>query len=216
VKNIVRLVLFFCCAFVFILFAFTVIDFFRIRNAGLTTITLSGSFFREFVLSFCARLPPTLYLTLLTSLSYAVRREISRTASMFCVFILAMGFTALGWLFIVRSSHIRLPAASDKTITFGGRGLVLFSDNGSNGVMALLDGPREYPRVVVFPAGRAEYQEARNGSAADDAGVAAQPVKPLFFRSSESAFMDGIMGKFHMVALKFETLATRGLMDFVI
>jgi hypothetical protein len=132
---------------------------------------------------------------------------------MFCVFVLAAGFIALGWLFIVRTDDIRLPPARDKTITFGARGLVLVSDNGSNGAMALLDGPREYPRVVVLPDGRAEYREARNRNAAGDT---APPVNPLFFRSNENAFMDGIMEKFHMVALKFEMLAASGLMDFMI
>ncbi|MDR1218882.1 MAG: hypothetical protein LBK73_04655 [Treponema sp.] len=211
-KNIVRLVFFFCCAFIFILFFFTLIDFFRVQNVGLTSIALSGSFFRESVISFCGRLPPTLYLTILISLSYAARREISCPASMICVFILAMGFIALGWLLIAKTDDLRLPPPSGKTITFGGKGLVLFSDNESNGAMALLDGPQDYPRVVAVPGAQAEYQRTQG-----DAALRAAPLaKPLFFRHDESAFMSKLMDKFHAVALKFEALAANGFMDFML
>ncbi|MDR0706650.1 MAG: hypothetical protein LBF60_02055 [Treponema sp.] len=214
-KNIVRLLFFFCCAFMLVLFFFTLIGFFRVRSAGLTTIAISGSFLREFVLSFCGRLPQTLYLTILISLSYAARREISCPVSMFCVFIFAMGFIALGWLFIAKTGEIRLPPASEKTITFGEKGLILFSSGGSNESIALLDGPQEYPRVVVFPDAQAEYQRTREESAAD-APRAAPPVKPLFFRNDESAFMARIMDKFHIAALKFEELAANGPRNFML
>ncbi|MDR0376048.1 MAG: hypothetical protein LBH85_10095 [Treponema sp.] len=213
-KNIVRLVIFFSCAFILVLFFFTLIDFFRVRRLELTTITLSGPFLREFVFSFCGLLPQTLYLTILISLSYAARREISSPASMVCVFVLAMGFIALGWPLISKANHIRLPPASGKTITFGGKGLVLFPDNESDGAMTLLDGPREYPRVVVFPGARAEYQRTRDEGNFEPSVT--PPAKPLFFRNDANAFMSKLMDKFHLVALKFETLAARGLMDFML
>lgn len=79
--------------------------------------------------------------------------------------------------------------------------------------MAFLDGPQEYPRLIVFPDGHTEYQRTQNESA--NAGVA-PAVKPLFFREGESGFIADIMDKFHMVAFKFETLAEYGLMDFTL
>jgi hypothetical protein len=133
---------------------------------------------------------------------------------MSCVFILAVGFIALGWLLIDRTDEIRLPPASGKVITFGGKGLVLFSDNGSNGAMALLDGPQEYPRVVAIPDAQVEYQRTREEGEA--AVRAAPPVKPLFFRNGESAFMAKLMDTFHIAALKFEALAAQGRMDFML
>jgi hypothetical protein len=132
---------------------------------------------------------------------------------MLSVFILAVGFIALGWLLIDRTDDIHLPPANDKIITFGGKGLVLFSDNGSTGALALLDGPGEYPRVVAVPGAPVAYQARDEG---DAAGRAAPPARPLFFRSGESAFMSKLMDKFHSVALKFEALAADGPVDFML
>jgi hypothetical protein len=209
VKKILRLILFFNAGFIFVLLVFTAINFFHARSDGLTTVVLPGSFLWKFTGSLYGRLPITFYLAILLSLSYAARRGISIPVSMFCVFILAMGWTALASLLIVRTDGLKLPPVYEKSIKLGEKGLVLSSNNGS---MVLLDGPEEYPRLIALPGMPFEYQKTK-----DDPIIRMVPAaRALFFRNDESPRITRLVQKFQVAARKFEMLLSKNFMDFMI
>ncbi|MDR2193232.1 MAG: hypothetical protein LBP19_02020 [Treponema sp.] len=175
----------------------------------MTTIVLPDSFIREVTFFFQKRLPEVLYFTILMSLSYAARRKISCPVSMLCVFILATGFTALSWMLIDRIGDFNPPPLGGKTITLGEKGLILSSNDGA---IVLLNGPQEYPRLLVMPGVRAEYHQSQD----DHISGTVPAVNALFFRNAENDLITGVWDKFHMVSLKFETLLTKSFPDFML
>jgi hypothetical protein len=171
-KNVARLALFFTISFaaVFILALF--IHFLRIRIDVIRSLPpQNGQIGEELLGAFRWALPAALYLSLLFSLSYTVRRRIFAPLAMLCLFILGsaacLGLT-LGAEGLSRLAKYFVPPKS-----LGNPGLIL--TQADNAIVLIRDPLEPWgPRVVSIPGQPLLYQELPRGP--DNKPISLPPI----------------------------------------
>jgi hypothetical protein len=196
---------FFSLCFISVLLLFTAIRFFHISLTAQVAVVLPGSFFLRFIDSARGRLPVTLFLTVLLSLSYTARRAMPLLLSIGCVLALAVGWTALSSLGIVKADDLPMPSVPDKTILLGEPGFMVLSNNETQ---VRTKGP-DSPRFVSLPDKALVYQETVETDSA--------PLKlPMPFRDEQGFIVQDITLEFTRVADHFEMLLNEGFRSFMI
>ncbi len=205
-RKIIRLILFFFATFASLLLFFTIAAVFHLRSAGPASIAAPASFWGEFAALLMGRLSVTFYASVLLSLSYAARREISVPVSMICIFCLALGFFVGSFVGTSALAKRFSPAGENvKIISLGERGLIV-SDEGAQAV--LFDPHHGYPRLAVSTRTAFEYQAEPRGDAGGSDKAAADGVAFMLLKNEESLFVSvsGLANQFAAVSRTFSSL----------
>jgi hypothetical protein len=171
-KNVARLVLFFTTSFIAVFVLAAALRFLHIRIDEIRSLPpLDGRVGEELLSAIRWALPTSLYISLLFSLSYTVRRRIFAPAAMLCLFILGsaacVGVTIGAEGFSRLATH-RAPAGS-----LGNPGLILTQ---ADNAIVLIRDPSEIwgSRVVSIPGQPLIYQEIPRG--VDDRPISLPPI----------------------------------------
>ncbi|QQO09680.1 hypothetical protein [Breznakiella homolactica] len=155
-------------------------------------------------------IPFTIYLTVLLTLSYSVRRKISAPVTIIAVFALSLGLTAA--VFIGGRDISGIPPNQTVTDpkTLGEPGLML-----SEGpiTMVLLESPAKADgaRVVAIPGQPLLYQAVPRGP-----GNTILPLPAASFSNEAPYFLKSIILDFSLVADNYETLVNQGILHFIL
>ena len=208
-KNLARLLIFyslsFVIAFVFVLvlrFLSSWIDAVRIiyQNPERADVIIAAA---------KMALPVALFLTIMLSLSYSVRRRISPFVSITLVFILSCVFYSAFFIGIERievyDPTLEIPANLNSEagliLSQLDTDIILLRGGGDSGGVA------EFPRVIAFPERPLVYQEAALGPRNTVLSLPLEGKAPWFV---QSMLMD-----FSLLAREFESRYIEGLFSFL-
>ncbi|AEF84167.1 putative membrane protein [Treponema primitia ZAS-2] len=218
-KNIARLVLFFSLCFIIVFAVAGVLNYLQLSADAARTIPAGPPVkLAEFIATLRNIFPLLLYIIILMTLSYTVRRDIPLGVTLIGLFILAGGITlglSLG-LDTLESTGIgpgglfppSRPGAPAKTM--GAPGLILSQ---GDTVMVVLGDPGKSgsSRVVSIPGRPLIYQEVPSGP---NNTILALPPAP--FRNENSYLMSGILVDSTLVAKQFSSRLKQGLFPFAL
>ncbi|MDR2102956.1 MAG: hypothetical protein LBP42_02515 [Treponema sp.] len=210
-KNLARLILFFSVCFGVVLLSFGLIKFLHLRIDGVRFLPTRGeSPFPELINSVQWALPIALYLSLLLSLSYTAKRNMSLFLSLFCLALLAQGLTLGVSEGILRLKAIPVPPAPEGPVPPGGPGLILSLGDTT---IVLMEGPSDIrgPRVVSIAGRPLAYQETPLGPNNIILGL-----PPIPFRDERSYLLSGLIVDFSLSARQFEDRRNEGLIPLLI
>jgi hypothetical protein len=185
-KNLARLVIFFSLCFTVLFFFTTVLRYLQIRIDAVRSLPPGSNLPME-DLFFAIRwaLPATIYISLLSGLSYSVRRRISAPLSITLLVILAatLSFAAMN----VSDHFTRAPGLIKPVEVLGKPGLIL--RQGDN-AMVLLGEPGEIrgPRVVSIPESPLIFQRIPPGTGDSILNLPSVP-----FRTSTAWFLQSLI-----------------------
>jgi hypothetical protein len=171
-KNVARLALFFTASFAAVFVLAVLVRFLHIRIDVIRSLPpQNGRIGEELTGAFRWALPVALYLSLLFSLSYAVRRRVFAPLAMLCLFVLGsaacLGLT-LGAEGLSRLAKYFVPPRS-----LGNPGLIL--TQADNAIVLIRDPADPWgPRVVSIPGRPLLYQELPRGP--DNKPISLPPV----------------------------------------
>jgi hypothetical protein len=211
-KTIAHLVLFFTICFLLIFAGAAAIKYLELSVNVAKTIPAGPPFtFLDFIAAIREMLPLTLYFTLLLTLSYAARRNISFFPAFITLFIMAAAFTFGSVWGLLQAENLNSAAVSgfsgpSQTLQpLGSRGLILTQGNSA---IVLLGNPGSGggPRVISEPGQSLVYQEEPPGP---------QSIRPQApFRNEQAFLTSGIFPDFSLVAKQFESRFRFDLISF--
>lgn len=212
VQNPARLLLFFSFYFVLTLALAVILRFFELRTGEFRIVPgLPAARLPEFITSLRWGLGPALYLSILLSLSYTVRRNFPTFLSIFLLFVLSMG-AVLGFSWgIERLREIPVvpaPATAAPPVLGKEKGLIL-SQPGM--AVVLLQGRAEPrgARVVSLPGEPLIYQEV-------PLGPNSMALPPLSFRNETTPFLTSLVADFALSARQLESRLEDGFLSLLI
>jgi hypothetical protein len=210
-KNVARLVLFFSVCFVIVFLLSAITGFLRIRIETLRMVPVRGGInLEEFLAAAQRALPAALYLSILFSLSYTVRRKIPASMSIIGLWALALGFIFAFSLGSEQFRRLPQPANQDILENSGEPGLILSQ---AETTIVLLKAPGDIrgPRVVSIPDRPLIYQEVPLGPNNTVLGL-----PPLAFRNEAAYFIRSLLIDFSLTARQFAIRLEAGLIPFII
>jgi hypothetical protein len=211
VRYIARLVLFFSLFFVLVLLGAAGAGFFRgwIETAR----QVPAGVFRPLteILGAAHRaIPCALYIAVLFTLSYSVRREAPAAIAIPCVFILAVAFSSAAALGLRRAEGMGTPSVAAPLPTLGAPGLIL--SRGDTFIVLLGDPGNPRGNRVVSLSGRPLiYQEAPLGP--EDA---VPELPPVVFEAGSIPFINDLAVDFSLTDRQFQTRMDQGLGAFCV
>jgi hypothetical protein len=216
VKGLARLILVFTLCFVLTLFLSSLFILMgRLLDAGAHIPALPIALVPAFSGSLLAAIPATIYITVLLTLSYAVRLGIPFPLTLVCLFLLTLSGSAAVYLGTVRTGRLDLPqgapapARSAAPRTLGSPGLILSQGNIS---MVLLEDPGQQngPRVVSIPGQRLIYQRLPLGP-----GRLVPPLPSAVLRAPAPYFLQSILLDFSIAGSRYAELLARSERCFI-
>jgi hypothetical protein len=210
-KNLARLVLFFSACFAATFLLFWVVRFLHFRIDAVRFLPgREGSLFPEIISAAQRALPVTLYMSLLLGLSYTSRRTMPISLSVFCLTLLALGFTLAVSEGTVRLKELPAPPAGASPAPLGGPGLI-FSRGDTT--IVLLEAPSHIrgPRVVSLADRPLAYQEVPRGP-----NDTVPELPPLPFGDETSYLMGSLTVDFSLSSRQLEERRNEGLIPFLI
>jgi hypothetical protein len=209
VKKIVRLVMFFSLSFAALIFFTVLVRFFQIRLDAVRSFPPGPDrLLEDLFFAVHWALPATVYISLLFSLSYSVRRRIFAPLSMLCLVILT---AALSFAIFAASDQLaRLPGLANPAKSLGGPGLIL--RQGDN-AMVLLGDPADIrgPRVVSLPGTPLIFQRIPPGLGPS---VLNQPSVP--FRTDTAWFLQSLIIDFTLSGRRLAARFAEGPLSFLV
>jgi hypothetical protein len=208
-KNFARLALAFTICFVAVFAAASLLNFLGLWVEAVKTVPFRQGLSGDFITSGFKAVPAALYITVLLSLSYTVRRQMPVSLSIIGIFVLASGFTLGLTLGVAHLEKVKLAPPAFKTLK-GEPGLILSRGDTS---MILLQGTGAPggPRIAVIPGQPLIYQETPLGP-----GNTALPLPSLPFSTGETWFISSIAIDFDLVSREFKDRLEQGLFLFCI
>jgi hypothetical protein len=207
-KNVARLVLFFTISFAVVLILTALVRFLQIRIDTIRFLPpQNGRIGEELVTAIRWALSASLYISLLFSLSYTVRRRIFAPAAMLCLFILgaalALGVT-VGAEGVSRLAKYMAPAKA-----LGNPGLILTQ---ADNAITLIQDPAEGPRVVSIPGRPLLYQEVPRGP--NNTPISLPPIP--FRTASEAWVLQSFSIDFSLASRQLVDRFSQGLFPFLV
>jgi hypothetical protein len=197
-KNVARLALFFTVSFAGIFVLTALVRFLHIRIDVIRLLPPQDSYAGEELLA-AARwaLPTSLYISLLFSLSYTVRRRIFAPAAMLCLFLL--GSAACIGVIAGAEGFSRLASPRIPARALGNPGLIL--TQGGNTIVLIQDPAEPWgSRVASLPGQPLLYQEVPRG--VDNKPISLPPIP----------FRTGMAWELHSFIIDF-SLASRQMLE---
>jgi hypothetical protein len=208
-KKVARLVLFFslCFAVLFVLAALVRYLAIRIDLIRLLPVR-EETRLSELIAAARWALPFSIYFSLLFGLSYAARLEMFVPLSIFCLVVLAGGFSTALSTGLGRADFV--PPAGSAVKPLGGPGLILTR---GDTVIVLPGGPADpqSPRVVSFPGRSLVYQETPQGP-----NNTPPALPPIPFQTAVPWFMQSLSVDFALSGGQFEARFREGFVPFLI
>lgn len=198
-KNIARIILFFSVSFVLVFLVSVLIGSLHAWIEAVRTVPAQKNNILPAALASRGALPLALYLSLLLTLSYSVRRAIPAPLTIICLSIFA-GVFALGVsLGIARAGAVNAPALQPPSGSLGKPGLIL--SRGST-VMILMGDPEDptASRVVSIPGRPLIYQETPRTA-----------LPPAPFRNEGGPFLRDVLTDISLTAQRFNRLLEGGI-----
>jgi hypothetical protein len=208
-KNLARLALSFTICFVVMFAAAALLNFLGLWVEAVKTLPFRPGISGGFIASGAKALPAALYITVLLSLSYTVRRKMPASLSIIGIFVLAFGFTLGFTLVIGHLNNANLAPPAFKTLQ-GEPGLILSRADTSIILLKGSDTPAG-PRIAVIPGQPLIYQETPLGP---DNTALSLPSLP--FRTDKPWFISSIAIDFDLVSREFAGRLGQGLFLFCI
>jgi hypothetical protein len=208
-KNLARLALVFTICFAVVFAAAALLNFLGLWVEAVKTVPFRQGLSGDFAASGFKAIPAALYITVLLSLSYTVRRQMPVFLSIAGIFVLASVFTLGFTLGLSHLEKVNLAPPAFKTLK-GEPGLILSRGDTS---MILLQGTGAPggPRVAVIPGQPLMYQETPLGP-----GNTALSLPSLPFRTDDAWFISSIAIDFDLVSRQFKDRLEQGLLLFCI
>jgi hypothetical protein len=211
-KNVARLVLFFTSSFIAVFVLASGIRFLHLRIDEIRSLPpLDGRLGEELLSAIRWALPTSLYISLLFSLSYTVRRRIFAPAAMLCLLIL--GSAACLGVSIGAEGFSRLSARPAPAGSLGNPGLILTQ---ADNAIVLIQDPSELwgSRVASIPGQPLIYQEVPRG-------VDGRPISlpPIPFRTGTAWVLRSFVIDFSLASRQLTgrfTAPQGGLPSFLI
>jgi hypothetical protein len=209
-KNVARLVLFFTSSFAAVLVLTALVRFLQIRIDTIRFLPpQDGQIGQGLFSAIQWALPASLYISLLFSLSYTVRRRVFAPAAMICLFILGTAFSlgvTVGAEGVSRLAKYLAPAK-----VLGNPGLILTQ---ADNAMVLVQDPAEAwgGRVVSIPGRSLLYQEVPRGP--DNAPIVLPPIP--FRTASEAWVLQSFSIDFSLASRELLSRFSQGLLPFLI
>jgi hypothetical protein len=207
-KNVARLVLFFTISFAATFVLIALIRFLHLRIDALRFLPpQNGRIGAELVSAILWALPTTLYISLLFSLSYTVRRRIFAPAAMLCLFI--MGSAVCLGVSIGADGFSRLAKYLAPAKSLGNPGLILTQ---ADNAIVLIRDPAEIwgSRVVSIPGQPLLYQEVPRGP--DNAPISLPPIP---FRTGTAWVLQSFIIDFALASRQMDLRFVQGLLPFM-
>jgi hypothetical protein len=210
VKSFARFIIFFTLCFLLTLVLSSLIVLMgRWIDAAARIPAVSIALIPVFWASLRACIPATIYITILLTMSYAVRRAIPFPLAFICLFILTVAASGGLYLGTVRAGRFDSLARLDTPRTLGAPGLIL--SQGTVSVVLLGDpGEERSPRLVAIPGQNLIYQSRPGGP-----GNQAPPLPAAEFRAVLPYFLQSIFMDFSIAALRYEALLDQGFVYFI-
>jgi hypothetical protein len=208
-KNLARLALAFTICFIVIFAVSALLNFLGLWVKAVKTVPFREGVIGDFIASGAKALPAALYITVLLSLSYTVRKKMPVSLSIIGIFVLAFGFTLAFALGIGHLDNVNLAPPVFKTIE-GAPGLILSRGDTSMILLKRSNVPGG-PRIAVIPGQPLLYQERPLGP---DNTALSLPSLP--FRTDETWFISSIAVDFDLVSREFKNRLGQGLLWFCV
>ncbi len=177
-----------------------------VRHIPALTITILPEILRALT----STLPFSLYISILMTLSYSVRRNIRGPAAILILFVISVGFNVAAGVGLEKAGTLP-PAAPERTVsTLGHPGLML---NQGNITMILLEDPSkpDGSRVVSIPDQPLIYQEKPVGP-----GNSILPLPSAPFHEDLPYFLKSIILDFSLMAKYYQNLLGQGILQLII
>jgi hypothetical protein len=179
-----------------------VISFFQVNEINADMIILPVFSLWKFFDAGRTGIPPTLYLSVLLSLSYTARREIRVIPSIITIFFLAVGWTLLSaW------ATTQLPPPPDirgKSVPLARAGLIVSTNDGRKSVRLTADSP--FPSVAfdgtLIPESQAPFEP--------------NSAKPLSFKVDRFIFVQNVVKNFLYLAENLDQLQKMGIANLAV
>jgi len=199
VKKLARLVLFYSISFIVVFSLFAVFRILSLWTGAARSLSGEAAELGSIVPVLKTALPAALYIDMLMSLSYTVRKKIAAPLAMLALMVLSGAFTLGISMGIQRVDglDLRLPAPPK---TAGREGLIL-SSHGTT--MVLLGQGAASPRVLVYPRRLLVYQAAQEDG----------PLPALPFQDRRSPLMDSIVADLGRSGRQFSERFAGGLRE---
>ncbi|MDR1863508.1 MAG: hypothetical protein LBQ67_06270 [Treponema sp.] len=206
-KNFARLALSFTLFFTGIFAAAALLNFLALWVEAAKTLPFRQGAGGDFVASGSKALPAALYITVLLSLSYTVRKKMPAALSIIGIFALAWAFTLGFTLVIGRLDNVNLAPPAFRPLR-GEPGLMLSRADIS---MILLKGTDEAggPRITAIPGQPLIYQETALGP---DHAILALPSLP--FRTDKTWLISSLAIDFDLVSREFKNRLGHSFFSF--
>ena len=171
---------------------------------------LSIAVLPEILKALGSTLPFSLYMSVLASLSYSVRRNIKAPVAITTLFLFSLALHAGFGLLLDKAMPLDTAAPKTAVTTLGNPGLML---NQGSITMILLDDPAKPggSRVVSIPGQALIYQEKPLGP-----GNSILPLPDAPLQNDLPYFLKSIMMDFSLTAKYYQGLLTQGLIPFLI
>jgi hypothetical protein len=207
-KNVARLVLFFTISFATLLVLTALVRFLHIRIDAIRFLPpQNGRIGQELIAAIRWGLPTSLYIALLFSLSYTVRRKIFAPAAMITLFI--MGSAVCLGVSVGAEGFSRLAQYLAPAKSLGNPGLILTQ---ADNAMVLIQDPAEVwgSRVVSIPGRSLLYQETPRGP-----GNAPISLPPIPFRTGTAWVLQSFVIDFSLTSGQLGDRFDQGLLPFL-
>ncbi len=213
-KGIAKLILFYTITFVIALLSLSLLKFAAVWiDAARHIPAFDVSILREILRVSAESVPFSLYLSILLTLSYSVRRKIKAPVTILVVLLISIGLNVA--VSIGLRSQCRLierypPEVSGRVSTLGKSGLML---NQHDITIILLEDPAkpDGSRVVSIPGQPLIYQEKPAGP-----GNSILPLPSAPFQPDMPYFLESIMLDFSLAARHHQSLLDEGPILFII
>ncbi|MDR0378091.1 MAG: hypothetical protein LBH70_09895 [Spirochaetaceae bacterium] len=208
-KNLTRITLFFSVLFAAVLLTASAIRYLHVWIDAVRHIPVKAvEIFPSLILAGQWALPIAMYVSILLTLSYSVRKSFSSPLSILVVFILSCGFTAGVYLGLFQANSTEPLPGTSVPPALGKPGLIL--TEGDTAVV-LMDAPSnpEVSLVMAVPNQPLTYQEIPMRPVT--AGVT---LPTLPFRIETPLFMSALFIDFSLMAEQFHDRMSEGLIPF--
>ena len=209
-KNLARLLIFFSLVFVVVFIFVTLLYFLSSWIDAVRVVSQNPEQADALITSAKRALPVTLFIVILLSLSYSVRRKIHAVLSIITVFVLSVAFCA-GFFIGIERVEVYDPTLQvpDK---MGSRAGLILSQLDTDIILLRGDPVSgsmvEFPRVIAFPELPLVYQETALGPR--------NTVLSLPLEGKAPWFMQSILMDFSLITRELESRFGDGLFSFII
>ncbi|MDR3303288.1 MAG: hypothetical protein LBS86_02645 [Treponema sp.] len=212
--SIVRLIRFICLAFVITIVIFTLVNFLALKVEALLVLWLLQSSVDTFASEVCKSLPPVMYIIVLLSLSYSVRRGLNIPLSIICVGTISLLWVALFTVLLGPTTKVMDVFSNNTPFYLGERGVIMHEADDAFVVLGGLSDPTS-GRVLIEKNIPLQYQDSVNSiSGASFAHGEGLVTPSIFFRHDSIHFLGWILSDFTRMGQEFSVRLDESFLSF--